>query len=269
MKLVVFVLLLCLGFIVEAYPPAPPHKIFGTLRDEHGNPILATATQLILDTGAAGARHATSIDPGVEPGANYVLLVPMDSGGTGDLYKPDAMRAAFPFKVQVIIGNTTYLPIEMRGDYSRLGRPGGETRLDLTLGEDANNNGLPDAWERALIAASGGKLSMSDLRPDHDPDGSGMTILQKYLAGVYDLTLTILGPGARGPVVEFMTLPGRTYSLRGSSDLATWTRVGFRLLPEGEEPRTHLYSVDAMMRRAEIILPPDGPGGRFFQLVVE
>ena len=48
----------------------------------------------------------------------------------------------------------------MRGDYSALGRPGESTRIDLTLGEDRDGDGLPDAWERTLITASGGKLTL-------------------------------------------------------------------------------------------------------------
>ena len=30
-----------------------------------------------------------------------------------------------------------------------LGKPSETTRLDLTLGEDSDGDGLPDAWERA------------------------------------------------------------------------------------------------------------------------
>jgi hypothetical protein len=48
----------------------------------------------------------------------------------------------------------------MKGDLSKLGEPGKRTHLDLTLGEDLDGDGIPDAWERALLAALGGNRTL-------------------------------------------------------------------------------------------------------------
>ena len=86
-----------------------------------------------------------------EAGINYKIKVPMDSGATPELYQPFAMKVHMPYKIQVKIGFRTYLPIEMMGSLKTIGHPGGITRMDLTLGEDTDGDGMPDAWERALL----------------------------------------------------------------------------------------------------------------------
>jgi hypothetical protein len=53
----------------------------------------------------------------------------------------------------VVTGATTNLPIQMTGNLALLGLPGQRTRLDITLGVNANGNGIPDAWEHAFLAA--------------------------------------------------------------------------------------------------------------------
>ena len=48
----------------------------------------------------------------------------MDSGQTPDLYAPNALLAAAPFSLVVVVGTVTNIPIEMTGNYSALGQPG-------------------------------------------------------------------------------------------------------------------------------------------------
>ena len=103
-----------------------------------------------------------------EPGANYYLYVPMDAGSNNDLYKTSAMRPAVSFRIKVKIGNTIYLPIEMSGNFSKMGQPGQRTRMDLTLGEDVDGDGIPDAWERALIEQNGRAKTIEEVRPGDD-----------------------------------------------------------------------------------------------------
>ena len=161
-----------------AYPPAPHHLLNGMVRDELGNPLTIESAEIIFEA-ASGVRIQSQVSPGLKPGLNYELEVPLDSGITQDLYKPTALHPTAPFKIWVIVDGMVYLPIEMRGDFSQLGLPSETTRLDLTLGEDADGDGLPDAWERALLAQSGGDLS--GVKPDDDFDGDGLSNLDEYI----------------------------------------------------------------------------------------
>ena len=88
------------------------------------------------------------------------------------------MRFEMPYKIRVRVGSQVYLPIEMVGDLGKMGQPGEETLLNLTLGEDSDGDGLPDAWERALL--SQGK-DLSDINPGDDTDGDGMSNLDEYI----------------------------------------------------------------------------------------
>ncbi|MHC1762728.1 MAG: hypothetical protein AB9869_00270 [Verrucomicrobiia bacterium] len=175
-----WMLMACLAVLqVEAFPPAPHHEIYGMVRDELGNPLNTTKGFVTL-VSQSGVELKTAIVPGREEGVNYRLIVPMDTGLTADEYRPSALLPTVPFRMQVQIEGVVYLPIEMRGEFSKLGEPAACTRLDLTLGEDSDGDGIPDAWERALIAALGRQLSLSDIRPGDDTDQDGLQNLQEY-----------------------------------------------------------------------------------------
>ena len=92
----------------------------------------------------------------------------MAAGLTADAYKPTALSPLVPFKIYVRIGQVNYLPIQMKGNYAELGQPSGRTRLDLTLGEDLDGDGLPDAWERAILALLGPGKGLGDVNPNDD-----------------------------------------------------------------------------------------------------
>src|SRR5688572_20337734 len=174
----VAVVFFCGTIALRAFPPAPDHIFYGIVRDELGNPLNFAAAELVLETDS-GVQLKTRIVNGVQPGVNYHLVVPMDAGITDDLYKPTALRPTVPLKFAVRIKQVRYVPIEMRGDYTRLGEPGQRTRLDLTLGEDSDGDGLPDAWERALL---GEGKTLADIKPGDDSDGDGIRNLQEYIA---------------------------------------------------------------------------------------
>jgi len=266
-------LTLFLALSRPAYPPAPNHVFYGLVRDEMGNPLINDAADIILET-AAGVQHKTGIVPDLEPGVNYRLAVPMDAGITEDLYKPTALRPMVPFKVKVQIGATVYLPIEMKGDYAKMGQPGQRTRLDLTLGEDANGNGLPDAWERALLAQPG---SSGPIRPQDDFDGDGLSNLDEYIAGTYafdnkdGFTLKILRVNDNAAQLEFMVIRGRTYTVHASADFQQWTPVSFRIPALGAAaiPVSSYYASDVRIIQVEVAAPADQPAWRFFKLMVQ
>ncbi len=221
-----------------AFPPAPHHLIYGFVRDEQGNPIAVANAEVLLEVGGTIVRK-TTIVTGTEPGVNYRMSIPLDSGTTADLYKPSALRPTVPFRMRVKIGSVSYLPIEMTGASGLLTRPGESSRVDLTLGEDSDGDGIPDAWERNLNAAMGGNRSLQEIRPEDDADGDGLTNLQEYLAGTYAFdpadgySLAIHSVVGGRPQLEFMAIRGRGYTVMGSGDLQSWSPVSFTIPAEG------------------------------------
>lgn len=266
---------LCAQSPLEAFPPAPHHTIFGLIRDEYGQPLNVTGAEIFLET-AAGGRVRSVVIPDLEPGVNYRLEVPMDAGLTDDTYKPTAMRPAAPFRIQVKIGKNVFLPIEMKADTARMGEPGKSTRLNLTLGEDSDGDGLPDAWERALIALTGGKKTLADIRPGDDADKDGLTNLQEYLAGTYAFdpkdgySVKAVGMQEGSPVLQFVTVTGKTYSIVGSADLQSWESLSFRVVDSGAVGASVTSYVAKDVRIVQVVVPVDpahSPVGLFKLMV--
>jgi len=249
-------------FLASAFPPAPHHTLYGVVRDEMGNPLQVANATVILET-FTGVQLKAMVVPNLSPGINYKLAVPMDAGLTPDNYRPTALRPSVSFRMKVLIGGVTYLPIETRANYANLGKPAQSTRLDLTLGEDTDGDGLPDAWERMLMDLLGGELTLADIRPGDDADGDGLTNLQEYLAGTYafdpqdGFRVDIVSVHEGRPVIEFLAIRGRSYTLQGSADLRTWTPVEFRVAGGGAAaPLLRAYSAtDVRLVRLEAEVP--------------
>ncbi len=262
-------------FILSAFPPALPHTIYGMARDEYGNPLANNATITLTTT--SGVSIACKVGPGLEPGVNYRLVIPMDAAVRSDFYKPVALQATVPFRLRVTINSATFLPLEMSGDASLLGQPGKQTRMDLTLGEDSNSNGLPDAWERAMIAARGWKVNLTDLNPNTSMGANGATLLQEYVAGTYGfedgtgLNLAIARVQAGIPVLEFFAVRGRSYTIVGSTNLKTWTALPFRpLLPDADsEPINTYLSPDVRLLQVVVPAPASGAVPLFYKLQIQ
>lgn len=276
-RLALMLACLVLGWPAMGFPPAPHQVVYGLVRDELGSPLNVSRATVLLEANGAILASST-IAAGSEPGVNYRLLIPIDSGLTADLYKPSALVPTVPFRIRVRIGNVTYLPIEMSGASALVAQPGRSARVDLTLGVDSDGDGLPDAWERALARAMGNPaLGLSDLRPDEDSDGDGLTNLQEYLAGTYafdpadgfSLTLTSIDDGK--PRVEFTAIRGRSYSVEGSTDMKVWTPVSFVLSTAGAgaAARSSFLATDTRLLRVALGPFPEGvEAPRFFRLLV-
>ncbi len=245
----------------QSFPPAPHHIIYGMVRDEQGTPLTGTSAQVILET-PTGSQIQGNLISG-EPGINYRLTVPMDSGLTADVYKPTALTPTAAFRLKVQIGTNTYLPLEMTGDFSHLGQPAQSTRIDLTLGEDSDHDGIPDAWERKLIAMLGGNLTLADIRPGDDADHDGLSNYAEYVAGTYaydpadGFKLKILGYNAGAPTMEFLAIRGHNYSVYGSTNLTSWTSVGFKIESEGVDAptRQNYQATDVRTLRINAVVP--------------
>jgi hypothetical protein len=241
-----------------AFPPAPPHTLFGMLRDEFGAAISSTEAR-VLFVSESGLQIETRVIPNLATGVNYEILVPMDAGIAPDLYRPDAMQPTVPFRLKVLINGQTYLPIEMSGSLIGLGEPSGNTRLDLTLGLDSDEDGIPDAWKDLVISMMGGGLTRADITPGGDVDNDGFSNLNEYIAGTYAwddadyLGLEIIQIVEGRAVLEFVAISGRTYSIEACNDLNQWREVAFRLesLDSPGTRRTAYLSPDLRVLRIE------------------
>lgn len=258
----------------SAFPPAPHHQLFGTVRDERGNPLAAGSATVRFESSSGVVLSGATL-VGIEPGVNYSLEIPMDAGVTADLYKATALTPTVPFSLKVQIGAVTYLPIELRGQFASLGQPGQRTRIDLTLGADTDGDGLPDAWERALLAALGGNLSLADIRPDGDDDGDGLTNLQEYLAGTYafdkddGFSLKIERLDAGRPVLKFLAIRGRSYVVQSSTDLTTWSDISFKDAALGASAPSMGSLLATDTRNKEVsVAPASGEQPAFYRLIV-
>ena len=216
--------------LVEAYPPAPPHTVYGMIRGEDGNPI-NNSPSIVFQT-LEGLSFTGSVSQNLEPGINYEMFVPMDVNAS-DPYLDNALQPQIQFLVYVVIGSTTNVPIQMQGEYLLLGEEGEKTRLDLTLGMDSDGDGLPDAWEQFLIDILGGGLTLADIDPDGDNDGDGMTNYDEYIAGTYAFDdsdifeLYLKERTADKSVFQFLAIAGRTYTIEESENLIDWETTEF------------------------------------------
>ncbi|MEI6464532.1 MAG: hypothetical protein WCQ89_07385 [Verrucomicrobiota bacterium] len=269
-----FVIGFLLGAPAWAFPPAPDHVLYGTVRDELGRPLGAGSAVVIVST-AAGEIVRAPIALGTEPGANYQVRLPMDLGSLGTVYKPTALLPTSAFTIRVLMGSVVYLPIEVSRTGPTLGQPGQRTRLDLTLGVDSDNDGLPDAWERALIERdpTGRLRTLADVKPGDDLDGDGLTNLQEYLIGTYaldrldGLALEVLAVESGRARLRFATVPGRVYTVRSSTNLKDWTSQAFALSAAGGVDQT-AYS-GRQVTVVEIWAPLPAGGTGFFRLYAE
>ena len=236
--------------LVQGYPPAPFHRIYGYVRDERGKPLAAGVGTIILS--GSNNQEIVRSTTGISPGSNYSLSVPMDSGTTSQLYSVSALRPQLPFTIRVLIDNVSYVPLQMSGGTRAVGSPSLTTRLDLMLGVDSDGDGLPDAWEYEVIDSdlTGRLRSLADIRPLDDLDQDGITNINEYLAGTYPLDST---DGLQLKIIEvknklarlrFLAISGRTYSISSSASLSGFTSQSFSTLPTGE---SRGFSIKAMM----------------------
>ncbi len=271
-----------IGFIaglasVNAFPPAPPAEVYGTVRDEAGNPLKPGVAKVIFDPGN-GRFLVGDVKAQLAPDQNYSLLVTMDSGITRDLTRATALLPAAPFRLKIKIGTVEYVPLEMQGNLAVLGTPGSRTRLDLTLGISSNNDGLPDAWKLQMINGLGLDLNPTQIHPGDFVPGTGLTYGQVYSADTYNVaptngfTLKIDGVEGRNSKFTFTGVKGHTYKVHAGAVIDHLEPVAFQINRNGDRSALvqSLMATNTSLIKIEIPAATGSePMAQFFQLLVE
>ena len=276
MKLFLFITSICcfLSVKVSAYPPAPHHILEGLVRNEQGVPIIGDNIKVIA-VSTEGSSIVSKVNVVFRPGVNYILHVPMESGVGRNLFDTAAFKHKMEFSLKVIIDGKDYLPIEMIGNTSKMGMPGETTYLDLTIGEDSDGDGLPDAWERGIASFTG--KTIDQIGPNDDSDGDGLSNLQEYISGSYafdkndGVIIHMKEVSVEKADFEFLVIPGRTYSIEMSTDFENWSQSDFKVTRGNiEENLSHFIS--SKVENLSVYVPLSGEGTDkklFFKLKVQ
>ncbi len=260
--------------IARAFPPAPDGIIYGVVKDQYGTPLMNTGDTVILQT-PAGVQVAAPIQPGLAIGVNYMLRVPMDSASIPGPYVANALTTATPYRLYVSVGATTNLPIEMIGASPLLRAPAQMTAQNLTLGTDANGDGIPDAWEALFLQQIGTNVALANINTNADYANDGRTLWQEYLLGNYpynagnNFTVNIVSQNAGSAVLAFTTMTGRSYTAYGSADLKNWTALAFTIPAAGPGSMSSYYSQTIQPLQIQTIQPAAAPQMQFFRLQLQ
>jgi hypothetical protein len=145
----------------------------------------------------------------------------------------------------------------------------------LTLGTDANGDGIPDAWEQAFLASIGVNVPLSSINPNTDYAHNGRTLLQEYLLGDYpfnpgyNFAVTLVSQSGGSAVLAFTSMTGRSYSVFGSADLQNWTPLSFTIPAQGTAPSTAYYAPGIQPLQIQTIQPTNSPTVLFFRLQLQ
>ena len=259
--------------VARAFPPAPNNTIYGMVKDQYGTPLMNTADTVVLQT-PSGAQVTAAIQPGLAIGVNYALSVPMDMGAP-PLYVANALTNGAHYTLYVVVDTKTNLPMEMVGANPVMSAPGSSTNQNLTLGADANGDGIPDDWEKLFLEKIGATNSLASLNPNADYAHDGRTLRQEYLLGNYpynptdDFSVRLVSQNGGSAVLAFTTMTGRTYTAYGSPDLKNWTAVSFTVLPAGSVAQSAYYAVNIQPVQIQTLQPTNAPTMQFFRIQLQ
>lgn len=273
---------------LHAFPPAPFFTLHGMVRDEQGNALdIDGAYVSLLKNGVEVLQ--TPVRSSRLPDQNYQFRLRMDMQRPGTAtYSSLVSGAGAAFTLGVVLHNVTYLPLEMRTPRA-VGQPGQRVRLDLTLGQDSDGDGIPDAWEQSQLYAGGvmpgdNGWDLSLMSRDGDFDGDGVSNWTEYIAGTFAtdptdyLDLQVVGARSGRLQLRFFGIYGKVYTLQASTDLQTWTTASFYLSdpapPEDDDPSAFTPPAPLLSHRAantafvDLYAPASPDGRTFYRLQV-
>ena len=241
MKYFKFVLFLLSATCLQAFPPAPYYTLYGMVRDQVGQTVTAEGAEVILLKGGVEVGRTPITSSQLDQ--SYALKIRLDQGRSGTFYTDKAIKAHVSkespggfFSIVVSMSGELFYPIEVSGNLTA-GKGGERVKLDLTLGEDKDKDGLPDVWEQWQLYQAGVEnyedLTLIDQNGDFDKDGQSNWL--EYLAGTFagDATerfgLAIKQKLKDSVRFEFYAITGKVYTIESSLDMQTWTRVPFAI----------------------------------------
>ncbi len=237
------------ALVASAFPPAPSYTLYGLVRDQVGKALAVEGAEIILlrDNVEIG-RGPIFANLGLD--SNYEISLRIDQTVAGTrTYSTKAVSPQGVFSIRVLLNGQTFMPIEASG-VLRAGNGGERVRLDLSLGVDANNDGLPDAWQEFQLYQAGRRpgqpgWDINLITRDGDFDGDGTSNFLEYIAGTFasDATerfeLRLTGKSATAVAFEFYAITGKVYGIEQSADLRTWSVAAFSLTPGGTTATLH------------------------------
>jgi hypothetical protein len=267
-------LLLCCTAL-RAYPPAPNYTIYGLVRDQVGATLTVDGAEIILfkdnvEIGRAPIFKDLRLD------SNYELSIRIDQTNSGTrTYSTKAIAPQGIYSLKIVLNGQNFLPIEASGTL-RVGHGGERVRLDLSLGADANNDGLPDAWQEWVLYQAGRRPGQTGwdinlVTKNGDFDGDGISNFLEYIAGTFagDATerfeLRLTAKTATEVGFEFYAITGKVYGIEQSSDLSTWTAAPFSTTSGGTTANL-VRSPGSGITAAFVAVQPGA--SRFYRLTV-
>ena len=238
--------------VAWAFPPAPYYTLYGVVRDQVGQTVTAEGAEVILLKGGVEVSRTPITSSQIDQ--NYELNMRLDQNRSGtSFYSEKAIASQGLFSLVVSMNGALFYPIEVSGNLTA-GKGGERVKLDLTLGEDKDKDGLPDVWEAWQLYQAGlypnenGEWDLSLIDPNGDFDKDGQSNLLEYIAGTFagDATetfgLTIKEKLPESVRFEFYGITGKVYTIESSSDMQTWTRVPFAVGNPGAGNNAHQAS---------------------------
>lgn len=232
-----------------AFPPAPYYTLYGMVRDQVGQTVTAEGAEVILLKGGVEVGRTPITLSQID--SNYQLFMRLDQARSGTTFYTDkAVAAGGLFSLVVAMNGELFYPIEVSGNLTA-GKGGERVKLDLTLGEDKDKDGLPDTWEAWQLYQAGyypndnGEWDLTLIDKNGDFDKDGQSNLFEYIAGTFagDATetfgLSIQEKLPQNVRFEFYGITGKVYTIESSFDMKTWTRVPFAVGTPGTANNAH------------------------------
>ncbi len=258
-----------------AFPPAPYYVLYGVVRDQVGTTLNVEGAEVVLLRDGVEIKR-TPILTGVRIELNYELNISIEQDRPDTRsYSDRSVPRQGVFSLAVEMNGETFYPIEADGSL-RAGEGGERVRLDLNIGADANDDGLPDAWQEWQLYQAGFRpgdagWDIGAITRDGDYDGDGTSNFLEYLAGTFATDATerfelVITERTESLVsFEFFSITGKVYAIEASSDLVNWEPVPLLTSPTAEP-------VDFYRATAVDILPihvATEPGAqRFYRITV-
>ena len=261
------------------FPPAPGVVVHGLVRDDHGWAFDDGSATIVFSSGERELqRVALKPGSGSNVSENYRVLLPLDMEGEDDAYRPAIVGRQLPFSVHVEVGGQRFLPMETFLGLTTPDEPGSVIRLDFTLGEDRDEDGLPDPWEYwqlevAGISSDDASYNLNQLGPDGDADGDGVSNRDEYNAGTYAMVFS--DHFALWPIrvhldgwleFEFEGIVDKSYLFECSEDLGAWKPLGVGIWADREDLQPSYRPTRT--GNVRVIAPPPTEQLKFFRVTV-